>query len=92
VIGGISVSPGTRRLGFYFATEPDGFFTAEKVEESLRVLLKHLWGRIIVIWDHGPNHRGPVIRESLRRNRRLRLEMLPPWAPDHIRWRRSDRG
>ena len=83
VIGGISVSPTARRLGFYFATEPDGFYTADKVVEYLRDLLKHLRGSVIVVWDRGPNHRGEVIREFLRKNKRLRLEMLPPWAPDH---------
>lgn len=83
VIGGVSVSPTTRRLGFYFATQPDGFYTAEKVVEYLRDLLKHLRGNVIVVWDRGPNHKGQVIREFLTKNRRLRLEMLPAWAPDH---------
>jgi transposase len=83
VIGGISVSPTARRLGFYFATEPGGFFTAEKVVTYLRDLLRHLRGAVIVVWDRGGNHKGAVIRRFLARNRRLRLEMLPPWAPDH---------
>ena len=83
VIGGISVSPTTQRLGFYFATEPDGFYTAEKIVAYLRHLLKHLRGPVIVVWDRGPNHRGEAIRKFLAKNRRLRLEMLPPWAPDH---------
>ena len=83
VIGGVSVSPATQRLGFYFATEPDGFFTAEKVVPFLRDLLKHLRGNVIVVWDRGNNHKGPVIRKFLQKNLRLRLEMLPPWAPDH---------
>ena len=34
VIGGVSVSPNAQRLGFYFATEPDGFYTADKVVEA----------------------------------------------------------
>lgn len=83
VIGGITVSPDSRRLGFYFATEVDGFYSADKVVEYLRDLLRHLRGPVIVLWDRGPNHRGEVIREFLRKNKRLRLEMLPPWAPDH---------
>lgn len=83
VIGGVSVSPAAQRLGFYFATEPDGFFTAERVVPFLRDLLKHLRGNVIVVWDRGNNHKGPIIRAFLKRNRRLRLEMLPPWAPDH---------
>lgn len=58
VIGGISVSPECRRLGFYFATDPDGFYTSDKVVEYLRDLLKHLRGPVIVVWDRGPNHRA----------------------------------
>lgn len=82
VIAGVSVSPAARRLGLYFATEPDGFFTADKVVEFLRALLKHLRGRVVVVWDRGGNPKGPAIRKFLARNRRLRLEMLPPWAPE----------
>jgi hypothetical protein len=77
-IGGISVSPNAQRLGFYFATEPYGFFTADKVVEYLRDLLRHLRGNVIVVWDRGGNNKGPAMREFLRRNRRLHLEMLPP--------------
>jgi hypothetical protein len=82
VIGAVSVSPKAQHLGLYFATLPDGFFTAEEVVTFLRDLLKHLRGKVIVVWDRGPNHKGPVVREFLRRNRRLRLEMLPPYAPE----------
>ena len=82
VIGGVSVSPTAQRLGFSFATEPNGFFTADKVVPFLRDLLKHLRGNVIVVWDRGNNPKGPVIREFLTKNRRLHLEMLPPWAPD----------
>src|SRR5262249_38263479 len=79
---GVSVSPAARRAGLYFATEPDGFFTADKVVPFLRDLLKHLRGQVLVVWDRGGNHKGPVIRKFLSKNRRLRLEMLPPWAPE----------
>jgi putative transposase len=82
VIAGVSVSPAAQRLGLYFATEPDGFFTAEKVVAFLRDLLKHLRGKLVVVWDRGSNHKGPVIRKFLSKNRRLTLEMLPPWAPE----------
>jgi putative transposase len=83
VIGGVSASPVAGRLGFYFATAPNGFFTADRVAEFLRDLLRHLRGNVIVVWDRGGNHKGPIIRDFLRKNRRLRLEMLPAWAPDH---------
>lgn len=82
VIGALSVSPTARRLGFSFAREPDGFFTAEKVVVFLRDLLKHLRGPVVVVWDGGSNHKGPVIRKFLARNKRLHLERLPPYAPE----------
>ena len=82
VIAGVSVSPTSQRLGLYFATEPDGFYTTDKVIEFLRDLLKHLRGKVVVVWDRGNNHKGPLMRTFLSRNRRLTLEMLPPWAPE----------
>ena len=57
VIGGVSVSPRAQRLGLYFATEPDGFYTADRVVEFLRELLKHLRGNVVVVWDRGSNHK-----------------------------------
>lgn len=82
VIGAVTVSAVAQRLGFYFATAVDGYFSAEKVVAFLRDLLRHLPGKVVVIWDGGGNHKGPVIREFLRRNKRLRLVRLPAYAPD----------
>ena len=82
VIGAVTVSPAAGRLGLYFATLPDGYFTAEAVVGFLRDLLRQLRGKVVVVWDGGPHHKGPVVRAFLRRNRRLRLERLPPYAPD----------
>jgi putative transposase len=82
VIGAVSVSPAARHVGLYFSTLPDGFFTAEAVVAFLRDLLKHLRGKVVVVWDGGSNHKGPLIRAFLRRNKRLTLERLPAYAPD----------
>ena len=48
----------------------------------LRELLKHLRGRVIVVWDGGSNHKGPLIREFCACQPRLHLERLPAYAPD----------
>ena len=82
VIGAVSISPVAHRLGFYFATDPDGYYTPEKVVAFLRALLKHLRGQVVVVWDGGSNHKGPAIRAFLARNRRLRLERFPAYSPD----------
>jgi len=38
---------------------------------------------LIVIWDNGPAHRGPEVREYLTTpNLRLRLVALPGYSPD----------
>lgn len=82
VIGAVSVSPRTRRLGLYFDTRADGFFGASEVVEFLRYLLRSLVGKVIVVWDGGTNHKGPIVRSFLARNPRLWLERLPPYAPE----------
>lgn len=82
VIGAVSVSPVARRVGLYFATLRNGFFTAGAVVACLRDRLAHRRGKVVVVWDGGSNHKGPVMREFLRRNKRLTLERLPAYAPD----------
>ena len=82
VIGAVTVSPVAHRLGFYFATAVDGYFGAGEVVAFLRDLLKHLPGKVVVIWDGGGNHKGSLIREFLRRNKRRWLERLPAYCPD----------
>jgi transposase len=51
-------------------------------KRPLSFVLKHLRGKVVTIWDRGGNHKGPLMRKFLSRNRRLTLEMLPPWAPE----------
>lgn len=81
VIGAVSVPPGAGRCGFYFATDPGGYFTPVKVVEFLRDLPRHLRGKVVVVWDGGRNHGGPAVRAFLRRNPRLGLERLPAYRP-----------
>jgi putative transposase len=71
-----------RRIGLYFRTNPKTYVDASAVVSFLRQLLRQLRGNVIVIWDGGSNHKGPLIRKLLRRNPRLYLERLPAYAPD----------
>lgn len=82
VIAALSVAPALRRLGLYFLADPKHYVTAETVVKFLRALLRHLRGRLIVIWDGGSNHKGPLIRALCARHPRLHLERLPAYAPD----------
>ncbi len=82
VIAALSVSPVAGRLGLYFATDPDEYLNNERVADFLRDLLRHLRGKVVVVWDGGSNHKGEPIRELLAAYPRLRLERLPGYAPD----------
>jgi transposase len=59
-------------------------YDAAAVVGFLRVLLRKIPGKIILIWDQAPIHRGKEIKEFLKRGaaKRLHLEQLPSYAPD----------
>ncbi len=81
VISGLSISPMRHRVGLYYhfhRTNIDGL----AVCDFLRHLLRHLRGRVIVIWDNASIHRGKPVREMCRRFARLHLVALPPYAPE----------
>lgn len=50
----------------------------------LRVLLRKMRGKLVVIWDGSPIHRGQPIKDFLKRGaaKRLQLYQLPGYAPD----------
>ena len=58
------------------------YLDAAAVAACLRTLLRHLRGRVIVVWDGGSNHKGPLIRAVCQDFPRLHLERLPAYAPD----------
>jgi transposase len=82
IIAALTVSPVRQHLGLYFQTIPHGYVTAPTAAAFLHELLRHLRGRVIAVWDRGPIHKGPDLRQLLRRFPRLSVESLPPYAPD----------
>jgi transposase len=54
------------------------------VVEFLRLLLRQVRGKLLVIWDGSPIHRGQAIKDFLARGaaERLQLEQLPAYAPE----------
>jgi transposase len=59
-------------------------YTAEAVVGFLRVLLHKIRGKILVVWDGSPIHKGQPIKDFLKAGaaKRLHLERLPGYAPD----------
>jgi len=95
VIAALTLSPIRRRLGLYFRTIVNGSFKGATVAEFLRHLLRHIRGRIILIWDRWSGHRGPDVRAVLADHPRLQIEPLPTYAPQlnpvehlwsHLKW------
>jgi hypothetical protein len=50
----------------------------------LRHLLRHILGKLLVIWDGAPIHRCQAVKDFLAQGaaHRLHLEPLPGYAPD----------
>lgn len=82
VTAALTISPRRQRRGLYWRTFPGDFVNATRTAAFLRGLLRHLRGRVIVVWDGGPMHKGELIRQVLHDYPRLTLEKLPPYAPE----------
>ncbi len=81
VISGLTVSPRRQRLGLYFCLHAENLHAAE-VCAFLRELLRHLRGPVIVVWDGGKIHKGPLVRALCAAFPRLHLERFPAYAPE----------
>lgn len=70
--------------GKLYVRVQDRAFKAEDVVRFLRHLLRHIPGKLLLIWDGLPAHRSHVIKDFLTQGAadRLHLERLPGYAPD----------
>ena len=76
VVGGITLR------NFYFQIFAGGI-KSPQVVLFLKHLLRHIRGRITLIWDGAPIHRSRVVREWIFQQRgRIHLEYLPAYAPE----------
>jgi hypothetical protein len=81
VVAALIVAPGRRRTGLYFHADAQRTIGAPAIVVFPREVLGRLRCRVIVLWDGGTNHKGPLIRELLAHYPRLELEPLPAYAP-----------
>ena len=67
----------------YLTIQTDAF-DGPSLVRFLRHLLRHIPGKLLVIWDGLPAHHGTAVREFLSQGAALRihLERLPGYAPD----------
>ena len=77
----LTVSPVRHRVSVYVSLQEENF-KAVHVGPVLRSLLQQVPGPVILLWDQGQIHKGPVIREVLLDHRRLQTEFFPKYAPE----------
>ena len=78
----LSAAAGVTWWNFYFRLFP-GTIGALQVVEFLQHLLRHLRGKLLVIWDGLPAHRSRVVKDFLiQQRKRLEVEFLPAYAPE----------
>lgn len=70
--------------GKLYMMEQERAFKGEDVVRFLKHLMRQIEGKLLVIWDGSPIHRGGAVKDFLSSGAsgRLQLEQLPGYAPD----------
>ena len=78
----LSAAAGITWWNFYFRLYSGTIRTTE-VMDFLGHLLRHLPGRLLVVWDRLPAHRARLVADFIRaQGGRLAVEWLPGYAPE----------
>ena len=78
----LSVIAGRTLWDFYFRLY-EGSVKGERAAAFLQALLRHVRGKLLVIWDGAAIHRSKPVKALLGQSRgRLWLEKLPAYAPE----------
>ena len=80
----LSVISGITPDGRLFLQVQQRPFRGPDVVRFLRHLLRHIPGKVLVLWDGAPIHRGQAVQDFLAQGgaARLHLERLPGYAPE----------
>jgi transposase len=80
----LSVMSAITLEGKLYMIEQERSFKGEDVVRFLKHLMRQIPGKLLVVWDGSPIHRGRAVKEFLASgaSRRLKLEQLPGYAPD----------
>jgi transposase len=80
----LSAMSGITLDGKLYMMEQQRAFKAEDVVRFLKHLMGQIPGKLLIIWDGSPIHRGRAVKDFLASGAasRVRLEQLPGYAPD----------
>jgi putative transposase len=79
-VSAISAVTSSRQL--YFRFKEDAAFSGEDVMRFVLLLLRHIRGRLVIIWDNAQQHHAKLVTELTKKHPRLRIEFLPGYSPD----------
>lgn len=82
VIAALCVTPNRDGVRLYFRPHPDANINTSHVCDFLRQLSRQLDEPIRLIWDRLQAHRSKRTRIFLQKHRKIRDELLPPYAPE----------
>lgn len=80
----LSVMSGITLEGKLYMVEQERAFKGEDAVRFLKHLMRQIEGKLLVVWDGSPIHRGQAVKDFLSSgaSTRLQLEQLPGYAPD----------
>ena len=80
----LSAMSGITLDGKLYMIEQERSFKGEDAVRFLEHLMRQIEGKLLVVWDGSPIHRGRAVKDFLASGAswRLQLEQLPGYAPD----------
>jgi len=80
----LSAMSGITPKGKLHMTVQERSYKGPDVVNFLRHLLRHIPGKLLVLWDGAPIHRSRVVKDFLAKGApdRVQLEQLPAYAPE----------
>jgi transposase len=80
----LSVMSAITLEGKLYMIEQERSFKGEDAVRFLKHLMRQIEGKLLVVWDGSPIHRGRAVKDFLASgaSSRLQLEQLPGYAPD----------
>ena len=80
----LSAMSGITLDGRLYMLEQQRAFKGDDVVRFLKHLMRQIPGKLLIIWDGSPIHRGRAIKDFLASGAagRVQLEQLPGYAPD----------
>jgi putative transposase len=73
---------GRVRADLFFRLHRGRSIGSARVAAFLRQVERQVPGRVIVVWDNAPQHRGPYVRAFFAKRPRFELVRLPPYCPE----------